>query len=416
VNLTTKRIAKNLKTVGRYGDGDGLYLQVNVPGRGSWILRYERNGRERAMGLGKLSDFSLAEARLRARAARQLLADGIDPLDQKAAQRQQQALEAARNITFQKCAELYFDAHAAAWSKRHRQAFTGSLRDYVYPIIGAIPVSKIDEPLVLKVLQPIWKDMTVTAKRVRNRIASVLDYAAASKYRTGTNPARWEGHLEHLLAPPEKIASVEHFPALPYKEIPAFIAELRKVQGLAVRALEFLILTAARSDEVRNAVWSEIDLEQRMWIIPAERMKKAREHRVPLSDRCIEILKALPREPNNPYVFIGAKSGRQFGDNEMYRLLRAQRGGVTVHGFRASFKTWAEESTAFSNHVIELSLAHSIGTATEKAYRRTDLFDLRRRLMANWAKHCCTPTKKSADVTPTKKPADVVPIRGQQHA
>jgi integrase len=410
VNLTTKRILKFLKTPGRYGDGDGLYLQVNVPGRGSWLLRYERNGRERAMGLGKLADFSLKEARQRAKAARQLLADGIDPLDAKSAQRQQQVLEAARNVTFKKCAEQYFAAHADEWSSpRHRQQFANSLRDYVYPVIGATPVGAVDEPLVLKVLEPIWKEKTVTAKRVRNRIASVLDYATACKYRSGTNPARWEGHLEHLLAAPEKIATVKHHPAMPYGELASFITELRKIEGVPARALEFLILTAARTDEVNGAIWDEIKLEGRIWVIPKERMKKrTREHRVPLSDRCIEILRQLPREPDNHYVFIGAKPGSNIAPTAMYEVLCTLRSGFTVHGFRSSFRDWAEESTSYLPIITEMSLAHSVGNASEQAYRRTDLVDKRRQLMTRWAKYCGTPS--------AKKSASVVLLRRSQYA
>jgi integrase len=314
MKLTAKRVLKFLKKPGRYGDGDGLYLQVNTPGRGSWILRYERAGRERAMGLGALVNFNLAEARQRAKAARQLLTDGIDPLGHRQTQRQQERLAAARTVTFEKCAALYYDAHAGEWGNlRYRQQFTNSMRVYVYPVIGSISVSEVDTPLVMKTLAPIWKTKTVTAKRVRNRIAAVLDYATASKYRTGTNPARWEGHLEHLLAAPEKITPVRHHPALAHAELANFIVELREVEGVPARALEFTILTAARTNEVSEAVWDEIALEERMWVISKERMKASREHRVPLSDRALELLKQLPREPNNQHLFIGSKPGSNIG-------------------------------------------------------------------------------------------------------
>jgi integrase len=407
VKLTAKRVLKFIKKPGRYGDGDGLYLQVNTPGRGSWILRYERNGRERAMGLGALVTFNLAEARQRAKEARQLLADGIDPLDHKQAKREQEHLAAARTVTFERCSKLYYEAHADEWgSQRHRQQFVSSMRDYVYPVIGSTSVGAIDTPLVLKTLAPIWKTKTVTAKRIRNRIAAVLDYAAASKFRTGTNPARWEGHLEHLLAAPEKIAPVKHHPALPHDELAGFIVELQKVEGVPARALEFTILAAARTNEASEAVWREIDFEERAWTIPAERMKASREHRVPLSDRAIELLKQLPREADNPYVFIGPKPRSNIGPVAMYRLLRTLRAGVSVHGFRSSFSDWAHDTTGYSNHVIELSLAHSIGSATEKAYRRGDLLAKRRRLMADWARYCSTP----------KMPAAVVSIRRGHHA
>jgi integrase len=407
VKLTAKRVLRFLKKPGRYADGDGLYLQVNTPGRGSWILRYERAGRERAMGLGALVNFNLAEARQRAKAKRQLLADGIDPLDHRQAEREQKALAAARNVTFRQCSQQYYEAHADEWSNlRHRQQFTSSMRDYVYPVIGSTSVGAVDEPLVLKTLAPIWKTKTVTAKRVRNRIAAVLDYAAACKYRTGTNPARWEGHLEHLLPAPEKIAAVRHHAALPHGELANFIVELRKVGGVTARALEFTILTSARTNETSEAVLAEIDFEERMWVIPAVRMKASREHRIPLSDRAIEILKQLPREANNPHLFIGRRPGSNIGPVAMYRLLRTLRAGVSVHGFRSSFSDWAHDTTGYSNHVIELSLAHSIGSATEKAYRRSDLFAKRQRLMADWAKYCTIP----------KMPVSVVPIRRGHHA
>jgi integrase len=278
------------------------------------------------------------------------------------------------------------------------------MRDYVYPIIGSTSVSAVDEPLVLKTLAPIWKTKTVTAKRVRNRIGAVLDYAAACKYRTGTNPARWEGHLEHLLPAPEKIAAVKHHAALPHGELATLIADLRKVEGVPARALEFLILTAARTNEVSVAIWDEIKFEERAWVIPAERMKASREHRVPLSDRTIEILRQLPREADNPHVFIDPRPGTNIGPVAMYRLLRTLRDGISVHGFRSSFSDWGHDTTGYSNHVIELSLAHSIGNATEKAYRRSDLFAKRRRLMDDWAKYCATPKIET--------PATVVPMRG----
>lgn len=406
MKLTTKKVLKLLKHPGRHGDGDGLYLQVMSPGRGSWLLRYERMGRERTMGLGATVDFTLAEARSRARAARQLLADGIDPLDARRAERDRQALEAARAMTFKQCAEAYFAAHADGWSNvKWRSQFTNTLRDYAYPIIGSVSVAAIDEALVLKVLTPIWKDKTPTARRVRNRIAAVLDYASAAGFRTGTNPARWEGHLEHLLAAPDKIARVQHHAALPYAEIAPFIARLREEAGVPARALEFLILTAARTGEVVGATWDEIDFETKTWTIAAARMKASKEHRVPLSARAVELLRALPREVNNDNVFIGVRAGKAIGDIMMARCLKQLRPDATVHGFRSTFSTWAHETTAFPSHVIELSLAHTVGTAVERAYRRSDMFDKRRKLMEAWARYCTT--------SPVAKTGEVVSLRRQ---
>jgi integrase len=279
------------------------------------------------------------------------------------------------------------------------------MRDYVYPLMGALSVAAIDESLVLKVLNPIWKTKNVTAKRVRNRIASVLDYAAAARYRSGTNPARWEGNLEFLLPKPERIVTVQHHAALPYAEISSFMAALRASPSSAgTLALEFLILTAARTGEVTGATWSEMDLQNRIWTIPAERMKAGREHRVPLSARAMELLSALPREVDNPHVFIGGRAGSAIGDLAMHRALRRIRDDVVVHGFRSTFSTWAHESTAFPAHVIEQSLAHAVGNAVERAYRRGDLFDKRRRLMAEWAKFCSA----------TPAAGEVVTLRGQQ--
>jgi integrase len=403
MKLTAKRVLKLLQKPGRHGDGLGLYLQVHTKGRGAWILRYERDGRERAMGLGAVSNFTLAEARQRARNARQLLTDGIDPLERK------RKLQAARDVTFKQCAEQYFAAHADKWSNaKHRQQFTSTMRDYVYPTIGAMIVSTIDEPIILRTLAPIWKTKTTTAKRVRNRIAAVLDYAAAAKFRSGTNPARWEGNLEFLLPAPDKLAAVKNHPALPYGEIADFVSQLRQVEGVPARALEVLILCALRTREVVGAFWDEIDLETRTWLIPGVRMKAKRDHGVPLSDRVVEILQALPREADNPHVFIGARAGSNIGVEGMYRLLKTLRGDVVVHGFRSTFSTWAHESTSYAAHVIEQSLAHNVGSEVERAYRRSDLFAKRRRLMADWAKHCATP-KAAAPATET---GTVVPMRG----
>jgi integrase len=403
MKLTTKKVAKLLQRQGRHHDGDGLYLQVVVAGRGSWLLRYERDGRERAMGLGSVADFTLAEARQRARSARQLLADGIDPLDQRREDRARKVLEAARAVTFKQVADEYFAAHAGEWANpKHRMAFTSSMRDYVYPVIGSLPVQAVDEPVILKILSPIWAEKTVTAKRTRNRIAAVLDFAAAAKYRTGTNPARWEGHLEHLLAAPDKIAPRQHHPALPYTEVASFVAQIRAVEGTAARALEFLILTAARTGEVVGAVWDEIDFDAKTWTVPAARMKGRREHRVPLSDRAVDLLRALPREAGNSFVFIGNTAGSSITGNGMYYALRALRSGVVVHGFRSTFRTWADEQTSYPHHVVEQALAHSVGSAVERAYRRGDLFEKRQKLMQAWAKYCSTPVK-AGEVVPLRR-------------
>ncbi len=397
--LTVKGIRK-LTEAGRYGDGGGLYLQVTESGGRSWIFRYQVRGRERAMGLGPLRDFDRDQARDRARKARQQLRDGIDPVDAQKAERDARALAAARNLTFKDAAQQYFDGHERKWSNAtHRKQFMASLSVYAFPILGKMPVAMIDTALVLRVLQPIWKDKAVTANRVRNRIESVLGWATASGFRTGDNPARWRGHLKEVLPPHGKIAKVEHHKALPYRDMPAFMAALTGRKGVDAKALEFLILTAARTGEVINAKWSEIDFEAKLWTVPAERIKGRKEHRVPLTERAIEILRALPTEAD--YVFIGASKGSRIGKVAMAKVLAAIRPDVVVHGFRSCFRDWAGETTAFPADICEAALAHSLGSKTQVAYQRGDLLEKRRQLMKAWAAFCYSPTRE-ASVTPIR--------------
>jgi integrase len=396
--LTVKRVAR-LTRPGRYLDSAGLYLQVISATNRSWLLRYELRGKRRWMGLGSASTFTLEEARARALKARQLLADKIDPLEARRAERAQAAAATARNKTFATVATEYFDAHAGSWSNKARVQFRSSLASYAYPTLGALPVAAIDEPLILGVLTPIWATKHVTARRVRNRIASILDFAAAAGYRSGTNPAQWEGHLQHLLAAPDRLVNIRHMPSLPYVELPAFFAELRTVQGIPARALEFTILTAARSGEAIGARWPEIDPTNRVWTIPADRMKGGIEHRVPLAPQALALLQALPREAD--YLFVGSRAGAAIGPDSMQRLLRELRQGITVHGFRSTFRVWSEERTSFPAVVAEQALAHTIGNAVERAYRRTVLLEHRTRLMAAWADYCCTP-HVAASVTPIR--------------
>jgi integrase len=394
MSLTIRKVAAELAP-GRYGDGAGLYLQVTLTGTKSWLFRYETNQRERWMGLGSLNTFNLAEARERARKARQLIADGIDPLEARAAEKARLAAEAAKLMTFANAADQYYAAHEASWSNaKHRQQFRNTMAQYVLPKIGRLSVAAVDTGEVLKCIEPLWKDKTATANRVRGRIESVLDWATVRGYRKGDNPARWRGHLSEVLPAVAKVAKTEHHNAMPYAELPAFMAKLATAQGVPARALEFLILTAARTSEVSNAPWDEIDLQAKTWTIPAERMKADRDHKVPLSDRAVALLQHLPRE--GEFVFVGAKAGAPISWIAMSRALkRITHNGETVHGFRSTFSDWAHERTGYANHVIELSLAHSIGSAVEKAYRRGDMFDKRRRLMSDWARYCST--KPAAD-------------------
>ena len=337
------------------------------------------------MGLGPLHTVGLAEARQKARELRKQLLEGIDPLDSRneaKAKAQTARAQQAKVRTFRQCAEYYFAVHRGKWSNgKHARQWLSTLETYAYPIIGDLNVSDIDEAHLLKVLQPIWTRIPETASRVRARIENVLGYAIASRFRQGDNPARWQGHLKTLLGGAKK--DVEHHAALPFADAPAFIAELRGRKSSSAWALEFLILTAARTKEVIGAQWSEIDIEKRIWTIPAARMKAKVEHRVPLASRAIEILSAQPRRGD--YVFSNAMS-KPLSNMALLELLRGMRPGKTVHGFRSTFRDWAAERTNFPNHVAEKALAHTIGDKVEAAYRRGELFAKRAKMMEQWVR------------------------------
>jgi integrase len=398
--LTEKRIERATKKPGRYRDGlvKGLYLKVADGGSKSWVLRYEIRGRERFMGLGSLDDFSLKEARERARAARQLLADGIDPLADRQAKQAAAKLAEARKVIFRKAAERYFDQHESKWtSAGHRDAFLRTLTRYAAPIMD-MDVNEISIADVLRCLEPRWTELAVTLDRVRGRIENVLDSCKARKERDGDNPAAW-AVIGEVLPAAREAAPVEHHKAMPYVQLPAFMVELRALDGVAPRALEFLILCAARSGEVREAEWGEISFDEKMWVIPARRMKARREHRVTLSDRAIALLKALPREPGNPRIFLGHRANSVMSRMSLTHIMRklGQRDATTIHGFRSAFSDWAHERTAHSNHTIEIALAHSVGTETERAYRRGDMVAKRHKLANEWAKYCASPPVTTED-------------------
>jgi integrase len=413
--LTLKRVDKllNAGARGRHHDGNGLYLCVSATKAGNWSRRYELNHKAHWLGLGSARTFTLDEARERNREVSKLLADGIDPLQRRQADRAEQAAATMKARTFEQCAQEYISRHQSEWkSAEHGRQWQDSLRRFVFPRIGHLPIAAIDKPLILGVLeQPIvgdkrhpasgkfWDARTTTADRVRNRLELVINFAIAAEYRPdGPNPASWSG-LKDLLAAPTKSAAKKHHAALPYVEAPAFLKDLRRQEGISARALEFLLLTAARVAEVRGARWDEIDMKAKMWTVPAERMKAGKEHRVPLSDQAVDLLAALPR--SNGFVFFGAR-GEKLGETVMSELLRQVRQGVTtIHGLRSTFSDWAHETTAFPNHVIEMSLAHTIGSDVEKAYRRGDLLDKRRKLMEAWATYCASPAA-SADVVPLR--------------
>ena len=393
MNLTAKRVARLLrKKPGRHHDGHGLHLQVTSPTNASWLLRYQRHGREHWLGLGPVHTVTLADARVRAKAARLQLLDGIDPLQAKRDAKAAAKLTAARRLTFVEAAQQYHKQHLSSWSVQHAQQWLVSLQTYAYPVIGDMDVAMIATPDVLRVIEPIWHDKTVTADRVRNRIESILDWAIVCGHRPpGTNPARWKGHLDQVLPAVKKIAEPQHFPALPYVELPLFMQALRRQQGIAARALEFAILTAARSGEVLGARWSEVDLGNRVWVVPGSRMKAGKEHRIPLAPQAVELLRNLPPEDNNPYLFIGARAGAGLSGLALGRVLkRMGHDSVTVHGFRSVFSDWAHESTSHANYTIEISLAHSVGTEVEKSYRRGNMFAKRVRLMTDWSRYCAS--------------------------
>ena len=307
-------------------------------------------------------------------------------------------------MSFDQCAEAYATAHEAGWrSAKNTKLWRSTMATYCSPIFGQLPVSAIDTALVMKMLQPLWMSKTPTAMRLRERVEAVLDWAKVSRYRDGENPARWRGHLDHLLPPPSRVRSVAHHAALPYAGVGAFMAELDKQGSTTSRALAFLILTAARSAEVRMMTWAEIDMGAKLWTIPASRMKSHREHRVPLSAQAMAVLKqqrALYGDDTDGLVFLGARSGRPVSDITLSNVLeQLGRGEATVHGFRSSFRDWAGEATAFPRETVEAALAHVVGDATERAYRRGDALEKRRRLMDAWARYCAVPVP-TASVVP----------------
>jgi integrase len=387
--LTAMRVAK-AKKAGLLCDGGGLYLRVAPGGSKQFIFRYAINGRLREMGLGPTHTLSLEQARERARDARLLRLDGLDPIEAKRARVAALRAADAKAMTFRQCAEGFIKDNEKEWKNAaHHRQWTSTLSTYVYPVLGNLPVAAIDTPLVLKVVKPLWGRVPETASRVRGRIEAVLGWATVHHYRTGDNPARWQGLLEHALPARSKVAKTKHHAALPYAEIALFMAKLRQDTSAAARCLEFIVLTGARLAEATGAMWSEIDFEARIWTIPASRMKGEREHRVPLSDAAMAVLEAMRVVRMSDFVFPGMREGRSVGSRTIQDLVKQIAGDeVTTHGFRSSFRDWAAERTNFPNEVVEMALAHSIPSAVEKAYRRGDLFDKRRKLMDAWAAYC----------------------------
>lgn len=387
----------------------GLILQVTDTTARSWILRATVGGRRRDIGLGGFPDVTLAGAREAARISREKIKAGIDPVAERQAARSTLAAAVASAMTFKQAAQKYIEANEAGWKNaKHAAQWTSSLETYAFPSIGNLQIAHVDTSHIVAILEPIWNTKTETASRVRGRIESVLDWARVRGFRKGENPGRWKGHLDHILPARSKVQKVRHHAALDYRYTGKFMAALKAVDGMGARALEFAILTAARSNEVRGATWQEIDEKTGVWIIPSERMKAEREHRVPLPPGAIALLKSLPRLAGTTLIFPSAKND-VLSDMTLTAVIRrmdeasTKNGGngwkdttgkvITAHGFRSSFRDWAGETTAYPREVIEHALAHQLKDKAEAAYQRGDLLEKRRRLMSDWAKHCATLTK-----------------------
>lgn len=393
--LSALKVAQ-MRRPGMYADGDGLYLQVTSPTARSWIFRYSRSGKKHEMGLGPFHAISLAEARDRARICRRQLVDGIDPLAARASERARTATNDAKAMTFDQCAAAFIKTHAAGWkSSVHHMQWETTLATYVSPVFGSLPVQAVDVGLVMKALEPIWTTKSETAARVRGRIESVLNLAKARGYRTGENPALWKGHLDQLLPARSKVKAVKHHVALPYVQIAEFMEDLQRHDGAAARALEFAILTAARTGEVIGARWTEIDFAAKIWIVPAERMKSNREHRVPLSSAALKILARLEKSQVSDYVFTGRNGGSLSNMALLMLLRRMGHADLTAHGFRSTFRDWAAEKTSSQAEVAEVALGHVVGDKVVLAYRRGDFFEKRRRLMDQWGEYATGPQASS---------------------
>lgn len=407
--LTALHVKRLAKRPGFHAVGGvaGLHLDAKPTADGtaaSWILRVAVGDRRRDFGLGRYPDVTLETARQRARETREQIRQGVDPLAARRAVQDALRAAEAKRITFDEAAKLAHHAKAPEFKNRkHRVQWVNTLETYASPVIGDLPVGDIELPHVIKVLDPIWQTKTETATRVRQRIEAVLSWATANKYRSGPNPAAWEGNLEHALPKAMKVKRVKHHPALPWQDVPAFVARLREHRGTGPRALEFLILTAARSGEVRLATWDEIDLAARLWTVPAERMKAGKVHHVPLSEAAADLLRALPRMEGCNYVFPGPR-GKPLSDSTLSKLMRDMDVEATPHGFRSGFKDWCRSCTNYPDEVSELALAHVNSDSTRSAYARDGLLAKRKALMAAWAKYLSVVPKKAA----------VVPLRARR--
>ncbi|WP_196996646.1 tyrosine-type recombinase/integrase [Pseudomonas putida] len=411
----TAKLIENLKDYGKYDDGDGLRLVIRKSGK-AWVLRYQLAGKRKEIGLGPYPHYGLKEARSRADTHRALIREGIDPLTHKAdALQQAEAARIAREMnlenTFRACAVDYIETHRAGWKNaKHAQQWVNTLTTYAFPFIGEKPVDEVETDDILKILNPIWTAKPETAARVRNRLELVLDAAKARRLRSGENSARWRGHLDKLL-PRRRLADRGNHPALPWEQLPAFMAELEHSRDLSSTAVKLTVLCALRTSEVIGGYWEEIDLDEEIWTIPASRMKAGRQHRVPLSKAALHTLRCLNAESKSGLLFPGRSIGRPLSNMAMLQKIRGmdekslandgpgwrnEAGEViTMHGFRSSFRDWAAETTNFANIVPEMALAHKISNATEAAYRRGDLLEKRKQLMEEWACYALSGCKKT---------------------
>jgi len=390
INRLSARTVASCTKPGYHADGGGLYLQVSRAGTKSWVFCFTLRGRSREMGLGELALLSLAEARGKALECRKLLQEQTDPIEARAALRQGAQLAAAREVTFDQCADAFIEAHRPGWrNAKHVDQWRNTLRSYASPVLGALPVHAVSTDLVMRVLEPIWRTKTETASRLRGRIEAVLDWATVRHYRQGENPARWRGHLDHLLPQRAKVQKVVHHPALPFDQMQNFMTALEQQKGVGTTGLKFQILTACRTGEAIGARWSEIDITKRLWIVPGERMKAGREHRIALSSATVSLLEEMRASRESDYVFPGQRPGKPLSNMAFLAVLRRMgRTDLTAHGFRSSFRDWAAERTSYPPEVVEMALAHTIGDKVEAAYRRGDLFEKRCQLMEDWALHC----------------------------
>jgi integrase len=408
LNRLSVKTVEGVKARGYYADGGGLYLQVSALLTKSWVFRFVLDGRAREMGLGSVVDVPLAQARAKAAECRKLLVDRKDPIEERNAVFALERMARAKALTFDECATAYIKANRAGWKNdKHASQWENTLKTYASPVIGKLPIDSIDTGLVLKVLErdQLWTTKSETASRLRGRLEAVLGWSTVRGYRNGDNPAAWRNHLDKVLPARSAVKEVEHHAALPYLRIGTFVETLRTFVGVAPRALEFAILTAARSGETIGATWQEFDLSKGIWTIPAERMKAKKEHRIPLSGRALEIVKEqLPlKNDDKPNVFQTPKGGALSNMAMLAVLKRMSREDLTVHGFRSTFRDWAGETTAYPREVIEHALAHQLKDKAEAAYARGTMFDKRRRLMDEWATYCNTVQQDEGE--------NVVPIR-----